>query len=67
VLKDVDVPPVILPDVPTVSAPETAKDDREPDVAVISPDIVAEVLYQHLVKQLPPHLHLKLPLKPLHY
>ena len=42
-LKDVDVPPVILPDVPTVSAPETAKDDREPDVAVISPDIVKSV------------------------
>ena len=42
-LNAVDVPPVILPDVPTVSAPETAKDDREPDVAVIAPDIVAEV------------------------
>ena len=36
-LKDVDVPPVILPDVPTVSAPETANDDKEPDVAVIAP------------------------------
>ena len=35
------MPPVSFPDVPTVRAPVTVNDDREPDVAVMAPVMVA--------------------------